>query len=222
MQGAAWYQTHRHGKSPGTKIFCLPGNVAKPGNYELPLGTTFRHLIYELAAGCLAARPSRPSCRPALHPPILAGTDEILDTPMDYERAHATARTLGSASIIVMTSRWTWLAGQQDHPFLCPRVVRQVHALPRRHVLDGAHPRDGSRGPGRRGRYRPAGQLAAQIQGKCLCALGEFSTMAVRSGIEHFRADFRSCQGPAPEASKTSRRPKMAKTVTLTIDGKSR
>jgi NADH-quinone oxidoreductase subunit F len=28
------------------------------------------------------------------------------------------------------------------------------------------------------------------IGGKCLCALGEFSIMAVNSGIEHFREDF--------------------------------
>ena len=32
--------------------------------------------------------------------------------------------------------------------------------------------------------------VARQMQGKCLCALGEFSTMAVTSGIEKFRADF--------------------------------
>ena len=32
--------------------------------------------------------------------------------------------------------------------------------------------------------------VARQMQGKCLCALGEFSTMAVVSGIEQFRSDF--------------------------------
>lgn len=32
--------------------------------------------------------------------------------------------------------------------------------------------------------------VARQMQGKCLCALGEFSTMAVTSGIERFRSDF--------------------------------
>jgi len=32
--------------------------------------------------------------------------------------------------------------------------------------------------------------VARQMQGKCLCALGEFSTMAVVSGIEKFREDF--------------------------------
>lgn len=32
--------------------------------------------------------------------------------------------------------------------------------------------------------------VALNIQGKCLCALGEFATMAVVSGIERFRSDF--------------------------------
>ena len=38
-RGAAWYKTVGTEKSPGPKIFCLSGNVVRPGNYELPLGT---------------------------------------------------------------------------------------------------------------------------------------------------------------------------------------
>lgn len=37
--------------------------------------------------------------------------------------------------------------------------------------------------------------VARQMQGKCLCALGEFATMAVVSGIEKFRADFETSRG---------------------------
>ena len=40
-------------KSTGTKIFCLSGHVNKPGNYELPLGITFRELIFEHGGGML-------------------------------------------------------------------------------------------------------------------------------------------------------------------------
>ena len=40
--------------------------------------------------------------------------------------------------------------------------------------------------------------VAKQIQGKCLCALGEFSTMAVVSGIERFPEDFRRATQPSP------------------------
>src|SRR5881397_3028398 len=34
--------------SPGTAVFSLSGNVARPGNYELPLGTPLRSLIYDI------------------------------------------------------------------------------------------------------------------------------------------------------------------------------
>ena len=33
--------------------------------------------------------------------------------------------------------------------------------------------------------------VAKQMQNKCLCPLGEFSTMAVVTGIERFPQDFR-------------------------------
>ncbi len=41
-------------------------------------------------------------------------------------------------------------------------------------------------------------KVAKQMQGKCLCALGEFSTMAVVSGIERFPEDFKNVVSPSP------------------------
>jgi NADH-quinone oxidoreductase subunit F len=65
--------------SPGTAIFSISGNVARPGNYELELGTPMRELIYDLAGGiadghelkrsspagrrCRRSRPTRSTCR---------------------------------------------------------------------------------------------------------------------------------------------------------------
>ena len=45
--GAEWYASFGTEKSTGTRIFCLSGHVKKPGNYELPLGTPIRTLIYD-------------------------------------------------------------------------------------------------------------------------------------------------------------------------------
>jgi len=45
-RGAKWYSSIGTEKSTGTKVFSISGNVERPGNYELPLGTTFRELIY--------------------------------------------------------------------------------------------------------------------------------------------------------------------------------
>ena len=46
-----------NGDSAGVKIFSLSGHVKKPGNYELPFGTTYRELIYTHGGGVLDDRP---------------------------------------------------------------------------------------------------------------------------------------------------------------------
>src|SRR5688500_12951394 len=48
-QGAAAYKAIGTEQSAGTKIFCVSGNVKKPGNYEIPFGSTFRELLMDLA-----------------------------------------------------------------------------------------------------------------------------------------------------------------------------
>ena len=50
-QGADWYRTFGTERSPGTKVFSLSGRINRPGNYELPLGTTFRELIFDHGGG---------------------------------------------------------------------------------------------------------------------------------------------------------------------------
>ncbi len=64
VKGATWYRTFGTERSPGVKIFCLSGCVERPGNYELPLGTPFRHLIYDWAGESQAGRRSRQSWQP--------------------------------------------------------------------------------------------------------------------------------------------------------------
>src|SRR5260221_13984246 len=45
--GAEWYASFGTEKSKGTRVFCLSGHIKKSGNYELPLGTSLRTLIYD-------------------------------------------------------------------------------------------------------------------------------------------------------------------------------
>ncbi len=51
LRGSDWFRTMGTEKSPGVKIFSLSGCINRPGNYELPLGATFRELIYEHGGG---------------------------------------------------------------------------------------------------------------------------------------------------------------------------
>ncbi|HEY9075806.1 MAG TPA: NADH-quinone oxidoreductase subunit NuoF [Anaerolineaceae bacterium] len=189
--GAQWYRSFGTEKSPGVKIFSLSGNVNRPGNYELPLGTTFRELIYTHGGGITDGRKVKAILPAGASSSILQGTDAVLDTPMDYESVAAIGSALGSASIIVVdeSTNIAHLVHNTVHFFKhesCGKCTPcregtywMAHLLD--HIIEGkAHQED----------IDLLNEVASQIQGKCLCALGEFSIMAVLSGIKQYRSDF--------------------------------
>src|SRR2546421_2145396 len=51
MGGAEYAKIGAPPSSTGTRVFCLSGNVERPGNYELPHGTPIRELIYAIGGG---------------------------------------------------------------------------------------------------------------------------------------------------------------------------
>ncbi|WP_019585308.1 NADH-quinone oxidoreductase subunit NuoF [Deinococcus apachensis] len=98
--GADWHAGMGTEKSRGMKLFQISGPVRRPGVYELPLGTTFRELIYDWAGGPLeemkAIIPGGSSC------PMLPWNDQILDTPMDYESVAAAGSMLGTGGVTLI------------------------------------------------------------------------------------------------------------------------
>src|SRR6266705_2447221 len=82
--GADWYATFGTEKSKGTRIFCLSGQVKKPGNYELPLGTPLRTLIYDEAyGGGILDDKQLKAIIPGGSSTFMLGPDK-LDTPIDF------------------------------------------------------------------------------------------------------------------------------------------
>jgi NADH-quinone oxidoreductase subunit F len=191
-RGANWYKTLGTEKSPGVKIFCLSGRINKPGNYELPLGTTFRDLIYNHGGGIPDGHEIKAFMSAGASSVIVPADDKALDTTMDYEATQANLNApLGSASVIILddTVDMSWLVDKTVHFFRhescgkctpCREGTYWMSWLTRR-IADGRAKAE---------EVELLDTVAAQIQGKCLCALGEFSTMAVRSGIQQFRPDF--------------------------------
>lgn len=85
-------------QSPGTKLFCLSGNVLRPGIYEVPFGLTIRQLI-ELGGGVAGGRPLQAVMMGGAAG-VFIGPDK-LDTPLTYEDARAANIPLGSGVIMV-------------------------------------------------------------------------------------------------------------------------
>jgi len=98
-KGASAYKAIGTEKSPGPKLFCVSGDVARPGVYEVPLGVTIRHLLYDLAGGV------RQGLR--LQTILFGGaagafaTPEQLDVRMSFEDLRAAGLPLGSGVVMV-------------------------------------------------------------------------------------------------------------------------
>ena len=190
--GADWYKGIGTADSAGVKIFSLSGRVRKPGNYELPFGTTFRQLIYEHGMGIQEGRPIKAIMPAGASSSLIVVDEKVLDTPMDYASVRTVGGDLGSASVIVLddTVDMDWVVNKTIHFFKhescgkCTPCREGNHWM--RTLTDRIH-----RGDGTGEDVKLLLNVAKQMQGKCLCALGEFSTMAVVTGIERFPEDFK-------------------------------
>lgn len=192
-RGADWYTSIGTEKSTGPKIFSLSGRVNKPGNYELPLGTTFRELIFDHGGGIPDGREIKAIMAAGASSSLIIANEEALDTPMDYESVPNVGGALGSASVIVIddTVSIDWVLYKTLHFFShesCGKCTPcREGTFWMRHIIDRIH-----KGEAGWSDVELLNEVALQIKGTCLCALGEFSIEAVTSGIERFESDFRA------------------------------
>jgi NADH-quinone oxidoreductase subunit F len=190
--GADWYKAMGTGDSAGVKIFSLSGRVRKPGNYELPFGTTFRQLIYEHGGGILDGRSVKVIMPAGASSSMIVVDDKVLDTPMDYTSVRTLGSELGSASVIVIddTVSVDWIVNKTIHFFKHESCGKCTPCREGTYWMQNITQRIHS-GKGTQGDVDLLLTVAKQMQGKCLCPLGEFSTMAVVTGIERFPQDFK-------------------------------
>jgi NADH-quinone oxidoreductase subunit F len=100
--GAAAFQRFGTEKSTGPKLFCLSGDVVRPGLYEVPFGVTLRHLVEDLAGGITGGK---------LQAILLGGaaggfaTEKDLDIKMTFEDLRARGLSLGSGAVMVFNDK---------------------------------------------------------------------------------------------------------------------
>lgn len=198
-RGADWFRGFGTEKSPGNKVFSLCGNVEKPGNYELPLGTTFRELIFTHGGGIPGGRKIKAIMPAGASSSLIVADDKALDTPMDYENVPSVGAQLGSASIIVIDDSVSmdWLINKTVRFFKhescgkCTPCREGTYWM--EHLTERIH-----HGQAKWDDVILLQDVATGIKGKCLCALGDFSTEAVISSIQRFRSDFEAVAPGAP------------------------
>ena len=100
LRGADWFASMGTERSKGTKVFALGGKINHTGLVEIPMGTTLKHIIYDIGGGIpngkkfKAAQTGGPSggCIPA----------SLIDTEVDYDNLTAIGCMMGSGGLIVM------------------------------------------------------------------------------------------------------------------------
>jgi NADH-quinone oxidoreductase subunit F len=189
--GADWYKAMGTADSAGVKIFSLSGRVRKPGNYELPFGATFRQLIYEHGGGIMDGRPVKVIMPAGASSSMIVVDDKVLDTPMDYATVRTLRSELGSASVIVIddTVSVDWIVSKTVSFFKHESCGKCTPCREGTYWMQNITKRIGA-GKGTQDDVDLLLNVAKQMQGKCFCALGEFATMAVVTGIERFPQDF--------------------------------
>ncbi len=97
--GVDQYRTIGTEKSPGPKLFCVSGDVKRPGLYEVPFGVSLRHLIFDLAGGMKEGS--------AFHAALIGGaagafaSEDHLDVNLTFEDLRSSGLSLGSGVITV-------------------------------------------------------------------------------------------------------------------------
>jgi NADH-quinone oxidoreductase subunit F len=188
-RGGEWFASLGEGKSTGTKVVSVSGNVQRPGNYEVELGVSGRDLVYGLAGGPPEGRKIKCWFPGGSSAPVLL--EEHLDLPYTFEAMAEAGSMLGSGAIIVVddsipiVSVALRLAEFYRHES-CGKCVPcregtnwTVKTLERIDVGD-ATPMD----------LEIMAQVQENIIGNCLCVLGDSMAMPVGSMIQHFREEF--------------------------------
>jgi NADH-quinone oxidoreductase subunit F len=198
-RGGEWYAGIGTERSTGPKLFSVSGHVNKPGVYEVPLGTTFREIIYDICGGIRGGKelkafiPGGSSC------PVLPA--DKVDIGSDFESVAEAGSMLGSGGLIVIdeTVDMVW-ALENLLAFYAHESCGQC--TPCREGSDWALDvvRRIRRGYGRPEDLETLLRVARfASQGMTICPLGDAFCEPIRSFLTHFRHEFEAAiEGAKP------------------------
>jgi NADH-quinone oxidoreductase subunit F len=186
--GGAEYAKIGTETSTGTKLVSVSGDVKRPGNYEIELGTPSREIIFDLAGGPPDGRTVKLWFPGGSSAPVL--TAEDLDIPYDFDSMAKAGSMLGSGAIIVV---------DDSHPVLdvamklakfyahescgkcvpCREGTNWTVKMLERIESGEATPMD----------LEIMASVQEQIIGNCLCVLGDAMAMPIGSIIEKYRPE---------------------------------
>ncbi len=177
--------------STGTRVFCLSGNVVRPGAYEAPHGITVRHLIEEIGGGIADGRKLKAVMVGGSSFPVM--TPDQIDTPLDVDSLAQKGLFIGSGVITAV----------DDRTCIVQFALRIAQFYMHESCGKCTPCRVGTRwlvqlvrsfeeGSASEGDFDLLLDVCDRIIGKCLCVLGDSAAMPVASCVTKFRDEFRA------------------------------
>ena len=188
LHGSDWFSGMGTERSQGFGIFSLSGHVARPGQYEAPLGITLRELI-DMAGGMRNGHRLKFWTPGGSSTPIF--TDAHLDVPLDFESVAKEGSMLGTralqifdetTSVVHAVARWTEFY-QHESCGKCTPCREGTFWL--RQIMNRLE-----NGQGHEGDIEKLDDICDNILGRAFCALGDGATSPVTSAIQYFREEF--------------------------------
>lgn len=188
-KGVEWFLEMGKPNNGGTKCFSVSGHVNKPGNFEIPLGTPFKTLL-ELAGGVVQNRKIKAVIPGGSSMPVLPG-DVMLGLDMDYDSIQKAGSGLGSGAVIIMDETTCMVTAlyriaefyMEESCGQCTPcregtgwMTRLLHRIVEGH--------------GEPGDIERLVNVANNIEGRTICALGEAAAWPVQSFVKHFYPEF--------------------------------
>ena len=188
-KGADWFKSLGPANSAGTMIFSISGHVERPGNYEAPLGVSFNELL-EHAGGVWRGRSLKAVIPGGSSVPVLPA-EIIRECTMDYDSLSEAGSALGTGAVIVMDDQTCMVS-----------VLRRIARFYYAESCGQCTPcREGTGWLYRmltrmlEGRAQVSDldlllNVANNIEGHTICALGDAAAWPVQSFLKHFRGEF--------------------------------
>ena len=188
-RGGQWFADLGVENSGGTKCFSVSGNVKKPANFEVPMGTPFSELL-EMAGGLKEGRKLKAVIPGGSSTPVLTA-DTAMQMTMDYDSIANSGSMLGAGSVIVMddTTCMVKTLTRLAHFYYdescgqctpCREGTGWLYRMLQR-ILDGK---------GKREDLDLLLSVGEKIMGNTICALGDAAATPVESFIKNFREEF--------------------------------
>jgi NADH-quinone oxidoreductase subunit F len=188
-RGVEWYRSMGPERSPGPKLFCVSGEVVRPGNYEWPMGTPARQIVEESCGGMLPGRNLKFWAPGGSSTPLL--TAEHYDIAMDFDSIAEAGSIMGTGAMMMYSDRTSvveatlnWMRFYEHESCgkctPCREGTFWLSQVLERILAGRGVPED----------LDTLETACNEIFGRAFCALGDGATSPVFSSLKYFRDEY--------------------------------